>query len=119
MSLPEGSICAISANTFTIVKKIGVAVREESGSITISANNFSDSWIGRDPDGQPIHKRDSEPSRTEQNPNEATGILLENCEALVISANLFSGLVGQPIRQVGDCRKVLIDGNGLQELKSE
>ena len=116
VDLRDAHGCAVSANTFTIVKKIGIAVREKSGSITISANNFSDSWIGKDDTGAIQRKRDSKPTKTEENPNEAAGILLENCEALVISGNLFSGLVGEAVKKVGNCRKVLVDSNGLQEL---
>ncbi|MCA9139892.1 MAG: right-handed parallel beta-helix repeat-containing protein [Planctomycetales bacterium] len=119
IDLRDAHGCAISANTFTIVKKVGIAVRSQSGSITISANNFSDSWIGRTADGVAVTKRDNTPSKTEQNPNEATGILLENCEALVISGNLFSGLVGKAVDQVGQCRKVLINGNAMQEFDAE
>ncbi|QEF98355.1 Pectate lyase superfamily protein [Stieleria maiorica] len=117
IDLRDAHGCAISANTFTIVKKVGVAVREGSGSITISANNFSDSWIGDADDGTPIKKRDSVVSKTETNPNEAAGILLQDCQALVISGNLFSGLSGDAVRQLGDCRKVLINGNGSQEFE--
>lgn len=119
IDLRDAHGCAISANTFTIVKKLGVAVRKDSGSITISANNFSDSWIGRDADGAPLRKRDLTPSKTEENPNEAAGILLEDCTAMVISGNLFSGLVGEAIRQTGECTKILVNGNGMQELQAD
>nr|WP_161501287.1 right-handed parallel beta-helix repeat-containing protein [Rhodopirellula sp. SM50] len=118
IDLRDAHGCAISANTFTIVKQVGVAVRKESGSITISANNFSDTWVGNDENGKPLRKRDPEPSKTEQNPNEAAGILLEDCTAVVISGNLFSGLTGEAVRQEGNCTKVLVHGNGLQELES-
>lgn len=119
IDLRDAHGCAISANTFTIVKKVGVAVRSQSGSITISANNFSDSWIGRTADDTPLKKRSTEPTKTEQNPNEAAGILLENCDALVISGNLFSGLTGKAVEQVGECKKILVHGNGMQEFETE
>ncbi len=56
IDLRDAHGCAVSANTFTIVKKVGLAVRGESGSITISGNNFSDSWIGHDEDGEELQK---------------------------------------------------------------
>ncbi|TWT55370.1 right-handed parallel beta-helix repeat-containing protein [Allorhodopirellula solitaria] len=112
IDLRDAHGCAISANTFTIVKNAAIAVREPSASITISANNFSDTWIGNDPAGKPLQKRDDEPSRTEQNPNEATGVLLQNCEAVVVSGNLFSKLVTESVREEGRCRSILISGNG-------
>jgi parallel beta-helix repeat protein len=119
IDLRDAHGCAISANTFTIVKNVGVAVRSESGSITISANNFSDSWIGNDEDGRPLRKRPQTASKTEQNPNAAAGILLENCSALVISGNLFSGLTGEAIERRGDSKKILIGANGIQALDVE
>lgn len=119
IDLRDAHGCAISANTFTIVKKVGIAVRSKSGSITISANNFSDSWIGNDDDNGALRKRNNTPSKTEQNPNAAAGVLLEGCKAIVISGNLFSGLVGEAVVQKGDCQKVLIDSNGLQNLDAQ
>ena len=115
IDLRDAHGCAISANTFTIVKKIGLAVRSESASITISANNFSDTWVGDDADGTPLQKRENEPSKTEQNPNEAAGILLEGCKGIVVSGNLFSRLSTDAVVQTGDCQKILLNGNGLYE----
>jgi len=115
VDLRDAHGCAISANTFTIVKKVAVAVRAESASITISANNFSDTWIGNDADGNPLQKREDEPSKTEENPNEAAGVLLEDCKGVVISGNLFSRLSTQAVVQKGDCRKILLNGNGQYE----
>jgi parallel beta-helix repeat protein len=114
IDLRDAHGCAVSANTFTIVKKVGLAVRKDSGSITISANNFSDSRIGTADDSSAITKRGTEPTGSETNPNEATGILLEGCQAVVISGNLFSGLTGESVRKSGDCRKILLNGNGEQ-----
>jgi parallel beta-helix repeat protein len=111
IDLRDAHGCAISANTFTIVKKVGVAVRSQSASITISANNFSDTWIGNDADGKPLQKRENQPSKTEENPNEAAGILLEDCKGVVISGNLFSRLSTDAVVQTGDCRKILSNGN--------
>lgn len=112
IDLRDAHGCAISANTFTIVKNAAIAVRESSGSITISANNFSDTWIGKDKDGKQAQKRYEKPTKLENNPNEATGILLQDCEAVVISGNLFSRLVTEAVRQEGDCQKILINSNG-------
>tara|TARA_A100001391_G_scaffold204814_1_gene201921 strand:+ start:899 stop:2056 length:1158 start_codon:yes stop_codon:yes gene_type:complete len=112
IDLRDAHGCAISANTFTIVKNVAIAVRESSASITISANNFSDTWIGNDPDGKPLQKRSDESSKTEQTPNEATGVLLQDCEGIVISGNLFSRLATESVRQEGHCQRILINNNG-------
>lgn len=111
IDLRDAHGCAISANTFTIVKNAAIAVRKESASITISANNFSDTWVGNDGDGKPQQKRGDEPSRTEPTPNEAAGILLQDCEAIVISGNLFSRLSTDSVRREGDCENVLFNSN--------
>lgn len=115
IDLRDAHGCAVSANTFTIVKKVGVAVRRESASITISGNNFSDTWVGNDAEGKPLQRRESKPSKTEENPNEAAGILLENCSGIVISGNLFSRLSSEAVVQSGDCRKILLNGNGVNQ----
>jgi len=115
IDLRDAHGCAISANTFTIVKKVAIAVRSESASITISGNNFSDTWIGNDANGKPLQKRENAPSKTEENPNEAAGILLEDCAAVVISGNLFSRLSTDAVVQQGNCRKILLNGNGEHE----
>lgn len=51
IDLRDAHGCVISANTFTIAKNAAIAVRAESASTTISVNNFSDTWIGNDSDG--------------------------------------------------------------------
>jgi parallel beta-helix repeat protein len=112
IDLRDAHGCAVSANTFTIVKKVAIAVRSESASITITGNNFSDTWIGDDAEGKPLQRRENEPSRTEDNPNEAAGILLEDCKGVVISGNLFSRLSTESVVRKGDCRKILLNGNG-------
>ncbi|NND99434.1 MAG: right-handed parallel beta-helix repeat-containing protein [Pirellulaceae bacterium] len=112
IDLRDAHGCAISANTFTIVKKIAIAVRRHSGSITISGNNFSDTWVGHDDKGKLQQKRSDKPTKTEQNPNEASGILLESCVAVVISGNLFSRLNSEAVVESGNCRKILVHGNG-------
>ncbi len=112
IDLRDAHGCSISGNTFTIVKKIGLAVRSSSGSINITGNNFSDTWIGDDESGKPLQKRESTPSNSEENPNEAAGILLDGCTSVVISGNLFSRLSSEAVVQRGQCRKILSQGNG-------
>ena len=112
IDLRDAHGCAVSGNTFTIVKKVGVAVRTASAGITITGNNFSDTWVGNDAKGTRLQKRASTPSQSEENPNEAAGVLLENCEGVVISGNLFSGLSTGEVVQSGDCRKILLNANG-------
>ncbi len=112
IDLRDAHGCTISANTFTIVKKVGIAVRSESASITIGSNNFSDTWIGNDENGKPLQRRENTPSKMETNPNEAAGILLEDCKGVVITGNMFSRLSTEAVIQKGNCEKILLSGNG-------
>ena len=38
--------CSVSANTFTIMKKNALLIGPNSGRITVTVNNFCDSYIG-------------------------------------------------------------------------
>jgi len=113
IDLRDAHGCAISANTFTIVKQAAIAVRSQSAAITISANNFSDTWIGNDADGKPLQRRASQASKSEENPNEATGILLDACQRVVISGNVFSRLTTEAVTKQGNCREIMLHGNGI------
>ncbi len=46
IDLRDAHGCAVSANTFTIVKRHALVIGPESGRITVTGNNFSDSTIG-------------------------------------------------------------------------
>lgn len=118
IDLRDAHGCAISANTFTIVKNVGLAVRKDSGSITVTGNNFSDSWLTTTEDGEELTKRDpKKPTKLEKNANEAGGILLEDCEAVVITGNLFSRLTTEDVVQKGECKEILIQANGSHRAK--
>lgn len=113
IDLRDAHGCTVSANTFTIVKNVGLAVRKDSGSITVTGNNFSDSWIGHDNSGREIQKRPNVASKTEEDPNEAAGVLLEDCEAVVMTGNLLSRLSVEAVVRRGECREILMMGNGV------
>ena len=72
--------CSVSANTFTINKADAVRIGANSGRITVTGNNFSDSYLG---EGKV--KRSS-------NDLAAAGITLDGASDLAISGNLFSGV---------------------------
>lgn len=114
IDLRDAHGCTVSANTFTIVKQVGLAVRSESGSIVVTGNNFSDSLIGRDEAGKPLHKRDSAaPTKLEKNPNEAAGIVLEGCRDVVITGNMFSGLTTEAVTQAPETVGVVLQANAI------
>lgn len=100
--------CAVSANTFTIVKERALYIGPASGRITVTGNNFSNSFIG---DGQV--KRGTQDLA-------AAGITLEGASDVAISGNVFSGLTEKAVTmQGGASRRVAFTGNVLVEVSSD
>lgn len=95
--------CAVSANTFTIDVIFALAVRPTSGRITVTGNNFSDSFIGQK-------------GKRKGTPNLATGVILEGTSDIVVSGNLFSGLDQHAIKADADCRRLSVTGNIVMEV---
>jgi parallel beta-helix repeat protein len=111
IDLRDAHGCTISANTFTIVKQVGIAVRKQSGSISITGNNFSDTWIGNGPDGSPLQRRGDTAQGGESNPNEAAGVVLDGCESIALVGNVFSRLTTAAVVEQGKCKEVIKQGN--------
>jgi len=97
--------CAVSANTFTIMKDRALYIGPASGRITVAGNNFSDSFVGEDK-----LKRGKDDQL-------AAGILLEGATDVNISGNVFSGVHPKAIARTSEpnSRRVLIDGNVFTE----
>ena len=102
--------CAVSANTFTIIPGQALRIGPESGRITVTGNNFSNSHIG-------------ERTRRKENyeakwPSliHATGILLEGTSDVAITGNIFSGLIHEAIKAVGQPRRIAVVGNVSSDL---
>ena len=104
----------MSANVFTIVKQRALAIGPNSGRITITGNNFSNSFIGQDE-----VKRAS-------NDLAAAGIFLQGTQDITITGNLFAGLSTQAVT-LGEnkSKRILISDNVIadqehdtQELKN-
>jgi hypothetical protein len=101
----DGWGCAISANTFVLVHSNSVLVSSNSGRLTITGNNFSNSYIG---DGK--DKRPATAARAILT-DAATGILLQSTSDIVISGNQFSGLSGQAVVAEGHSKRISVTGN--------
>ena len=97
IDLRDAHGCAVTGNSFPLVKNAAIAVRENSGRIAITGNAFSDSYIG---DGKT--RRDAQPTSREEDPNEATGILLETSAPIALFGNVFSGLTTPPVRSTAE-----------------
>ncbi len=77
--------CAVTGNTFTIVKKQALFIGPNSGRITVTGNNFSNSYIGHGQQKRAFGDR------------EASGLILEGTRDVVVSGNVFSGLTTEAI----------------------
>ena len=100
--------CAVSANTFTIVKKDALRIGPNSSRITVTGNNFSNSYIGEG--SQKRQKVDSE----------AAGIVLAGTSDIAISGNSFAGLTTKAVVIEGEApKRVLFTNNVLTEVTSE
>jgi hypothetical protein len=108
IDLRDAHGCAVSANTFTIVKKDALRIGPASGRITVTGNNFSSSFIGEG--AQKRTKTDSD----------AAGIVLEGTSDIAITGNLFSGLTSKALNLAGPpSQRILFASNVLTEVESD
>lgn len=107
IDLRDAHGCAVSANTFTIVKQNALRIGPNSSRITVSGNNFSDSNIGGS-------------ERRAENDQQASGLVLEGTSDITVSGNLFSGLTTPAVQLKGEAsQRVLFSGNVLTDVESE
>ncbi|UCC97607.1 MAG: right-handed parallel beta-helix repeat-containing protein, partial [Phycisphaerales bacterium] len=109
IALLDAHGCAVSANTFTIMGKDALRIGPKSGRITVTGNNFCDSYIGAD-----------QLKRT-QNDRRAGGMVLNGTSGIAVTGNLFSGLRPKAVAVEGRASKnvlftdnVLVDTAGDQ-----
>ncbi|MEO6808498.1 MAG: right-handed parallel beta-helix repeat-containing protein [Isosphaeraceae bacterium] len=100
--------CAVSANTFTIIKQDALLIGPNSGRITVTGNNFSDSTIGN-----------SEVKRL-KNDRGASGLTLDGTSDVAISGNLFSSVKPKAIKVTdAPSQRILVSGNVLTDVESD
>ncbi len=105
IDLRDAHGCTVSANTFTLLHGFSVRVAKDSGRITITGNNFCNSYLG---DGKVRRKLEhANPVQLDV----GAGVVLEDAEHVVVVGNSFSGLDGAALRAVGKCKQVLVSGN--------
>ena len=108
IDLRDAHGCTVSANTFTIVKKNALVIGPSSSRITVTGNNFSDSFVGNG-----AVKRDRDDL-------EASGIILKGTSDVAVSGNLFSGVTPTAIAvQEDPSRRVLFSNNVLTNTTGE
>ncbi len=107
VDLRDAHGCAVSANTFTIMGKDALVVGPGSGRITISGNNFSDSYIGMD-----------QTKRVDD--LNAGGMVLEGTSDICVVGNLFSSVRPKALELKGQpSRRVNLSGNVFADVKSD
>jgi hypothetical protein len=108
IDLRDAHGCAVSANTFTIMGNHALAIRPDSGRITVTGNNFSDSYIG---DGKV--KRGT-------GDRKAGGIIIVATSDVVISGNVFSSLRPKALVVEGEpSKRILFTDNVLTDVESD
>lgn len=109
IDLRDAHGCAVSANTFTLMKTDALRISENSGRIAVTGNSFCNSFIG---DGQV--KRGT-------NDLEADGLVLEGTTDIGISGNVFSSVQPKALALRGDkmSSRVLFGNNVLTDVTSD
>lgn len=110
IDLKDANGCTVSANTFVLTHQFGVKLSGESGRITITGNNFSNTYIGGGKDKRPPE------GKTPMHIDIGTGVVLEGSKHVIISGNSFSGLDAGAVKGSGKCRAVMVTGNTVTDI---
>jgi len=114
IALRDAHGCTVSANTFTIMGKDALRIEPNSGRITVTGNNFSNSYIGE--------------GKVKRGTNDlaAAGMVLNDTTDITVTGNLFSGLrpkalslEGQASKHVLFSNNVFVDTTGEQKKLEE
>ena len=101
--------CTVSANTFTIMGTDALYIGPKSGRITVTGNNFSDSYVGSVK--KVIRKI---------NDLAAGGMVLEGTTDITIVGNLFSSVRPKALSLKGKpSRRVIFSNNVLTDVESD
>lgn len=107
VELRDAHGCAVSANTFTIMMGDALWIGPDSGRITVTGNNFSNSYVG---EGKVIRG---------QKQLMAGGVVLSQTADVAFSGNLLSGLNPKGLVVAdGPSRRVALTGNLLRNVDS-
>lgn len=96
VDLRDAHGCTVSANTMTIMKANAVRIGPQSGRITVTGNNFSNSYVGMDK------------VKRGEGDLEAAGLVLEGTRDITITGNIFSGLRPKAVQLIGPESKDII-----------
>jgi hypothetical protein len=108
IDLRDAHGCTVSANTFTIMGGHALAIGPNSGRITVTGNNFSNSYIGDDK-----VKRGTSDLK-------AGGMIIVGTSDVAITGNVFSGVRPKALAVEGEpSRRVVFSNNVLTDVESD
>lgn len=109
IDLRDAHGCAVSANTFTLMKTDALRIGPVSGRIAVTGNSFCNSYIG---DGKVKRRVDD---------LEAAGMVLSGASDIATSGNVFSGVRPKALTLDGDqpVKRVLFSNNVLIDVTSD
>lgn len=105
--LDDAHGCAVSANTFTLLTTDALKIGPKSGRITVTGNNFSNSYIGN---GK-VKRR--------TNDLKAAGLTLDKTRGITVSGNLFSSVRPKAIVVIEPTTNVIFGDNLLIDVESD
>lgn len=108
VDLKDAHGCAVSANTFTIMKTHALRIGHGSGRITVTGNNFSNSYIGSDK----VKRR--------KNDLAAAGMTLEGAKDVTITGNVFAGVKPKALELKGaPSTGIVFESNVIKDAASD
>jgi hypothetical protein len=108
IDLRDAHGCSVSANTFTISGPDALTIGPNSGRITVTGNNFSNSYLG---DGR---------VKRAANDLTAAGMVLESTSDITVVGNLFSSVRPKALTLKGEPSKcVVFSDNVLVDVSSD
>jgi hypothetical protein len=108
IDLRDAHGCAVSANTFTISGPDALTIGPSSGRITVTGNNFSNSYLG---EGK-VKRADNDLT--------AAGMVLEGTSDVTVVGNLFSSVRPKALTIKGkQSERVLFSDNVLVDVSSD
>jgi hypothetical protein len=105
--LDDAHGCAVSANTFTLLAADALKIGPKSGRITVTGNNFSNSYIGH---GQVKRRTDD---------LKAAGLTLDKTRGVTVSGNLFSSVRPKAVQVIEPTTHVIFGDNLLIDVESD
>lgn len=108
IDLRDAHGCAVSANTLTILRKDALRIGPDSGRITVTGNNISNSYVGEDT----VKRR--------VNDLAAAGITLDGATELAIVGNSFASVRPHAVELTDNpSNRVVFSSNVLTDVSSE